>query len=346
MVKRIILAFMLGIAILLPSQALASSSADTAAISQTIAEHLLNQESSFSLSITNSVQLKQLDTLLKTAIYQNDYIHYIVGEYSYSAKQSKATGIKATFSITYLENKAQTIYVTEQVQKILKEIIEPSMNNLQKEKAIHDYIVSHIAYDTSLINHSAYAALTKGKTVCQGFALLTYRMLDEAGITNRIVEGYAGGISHAWNLVRLDGKWYQLDTTWDDPVPFEKGRIMDTYFNLTDAEMQKDHIWVHRNYPAATTIFKDKTNVKAAIKTETNSEIIATVQQLQKKVEAAMNKKQSQLTLQYKLVSRNLIKDLQYAVVNKTKLGVQKIEYTSVKGKDGIIKLAIYFKYT
>jgi transglutaminase/protease-like cytokinesis protein 3 len=312
MIKRIMLAFILGIAICLPSQAIASSLADTGAISHAIAEHLLKQESSFSLSIANSVQLKQLDTLLKTAINQNDYIHYIVGGYSYSAKQSISTEIQATFSITYLENKAQTIYVTTQVQKILKEIIKPTMNDLQKEKAIHDYIVSHIAYDTSLVNYSAYAALTKGKTVCQGFALLTYRMLDEAGITNRIVEGYAGGISHAWNLVQLDGKWYQLDTTWDDPVPFEKGRIMDTYFNLTDTELQKDHMWIHHNYPAATTIFKSK------------SEIIATVQQLQKKVEAAMNKKESTLTLQYKLVSRNLVKDLQRAVINKTKLGVQK----------------------
>jgi hypothetical protein len=248
-----------------------------------------------------------------------------------------------TFTIHYLENTSQTSYVTTQVQKILKDIIKPVMNDFQKEKAIHDYIVSHIAYDTTLANYSAYAALTKGKTVCQGFALLTYRMLDEAGITNRIVEGYAGGRSHAWNLVQIEGNWYQLDTTWDDPVPFEKGRIMDTYFNLTDASLRKDHSWIQTDYPAATTIYKDKTKVEA--KAEIKIEVITTVQSLQKKVEAAMSKKEPQVILQYKLASRNLVKDLQSAVINKTKLGVKTIEYSSQKGKNGIITLAVYFKY-
>jgi hypothetical protein len=353
MIQRRMLVLILIIAIFLPSQALAASPVSNATISQTIAVHLLNQEQTFSLSITNSSQLKQLDALIKAALKSNDYIHYIVDGYSYSAKQTGTSGIYATFTISYLENKTQTSYVTTQVKKILNDIIKPAMNDFQKEKAIHDYIVSHIAYDTSLVNYSAYAALTKGKTVCQGFSLLAYRMLDEAGITNQIVEGYAGGKPHAWNLVQIEGNWFQLDTTWDDPVPFEKGRIMDTYFNLTDAELRKDHSWIQTNYPAATTIYKDKTIVKAAaekvvetvVKTETKIEVITTVQGLQKKIEAAMSKKAPKLTMQYKLAARNLVKDLQSAAVNKKKLGVKTIEYSSQKGKDGIITLAIYFKY-
>jgi hypothetical protein len=349
MIQRRMLVLFLIIAISLPTHALAASPMSNEALSQTIASHLLNQEHSFSLTIDNSAQLKQLDTLTKAALISNDYIHYIVSEYRYSAKETKLSGIKATFTITYLENKTQTSYVTTQVQKILKEIIKPAMNDFQKEKAIHDYVVSHIAYDTNLVNYSAYAALTKGKTVCQGFALLTYRMLDEVGITNRIVEGYAGGRSHAWNLVQIEGNWYQLDTTWDDPVPFVKGRIMDTYFNLTDAELRKDHSWINSNYPAATTIYKDKPEAPAIAvtiaKTETKIEVITTVQGLQTKVEAAMTKKEPMLTMQYKLATRNLVKDLQSAAVNKKKLGVKTIEYSSQKGKDGIITLAIYFKY-
>jgi hypothetical protein len=343
MIQRRLLVLILIIAIFMPSHALAVSPVSNTTISQTIAGHLLNQEQTFSLSLTHSAQLKQLDVLIKAAVKSNDYIQYIIGGYSYSAKQTGTSGIMVTFTIHYLENKSQTSNVTTQVQKILKDIIKPVMNNFQKEKAIHDYIVSHIAYDTTLANYSAYAALTKGKTVCQGFALLTYRMLDEAGITNRIVEGYAGGRSHAWNLVQIEGNWYQLDTTWDDPVPFEKGRIMDTYFNLTDASLRKDHSWIQTDYPAATTIYKDKTKVEA--KAEIKIEVITTVQSLQKKVEAAMSKKEPQVILQYKLASRNLVKDLQSAVINKTKLGVKTIEYSSQKGKNGIITLAVYFKY-
>jgi hypothetical protein len=349
MIQRKMLVLFLIIAIFMPTHALAASPVSNTALSQTIASHLLNQDRSFSLTIANSTQLKQLDTLTKAALISNDYIHYIVSEYRYSAIETKLSGIKATFTITYLENKTQTSYVTTQVQKILKEIIKPEMKDFQKEKAIHDYIVSNIAYDTNLVNYSAYAALTKGKTVCQGFALLTYRMLDEVGITNRIVEGYAGGRPHAWNLVQIEGNWYQLDTTWDDPVPFVKGRIMDTYFNLTDTELKKDHSWIQTNYPAATTIYKDKPKAAAialkAAKKETKIEVITTVQGLQSKVEAAMTKKEPKLTMQYKLATRNLVKDLQSAVVNKKKLGVKTIEYSSQKGKGGIITLAIYFNY-
>ncbi|QGQ95899.1 transglutaminase [Paenibacillus psychroresistens] len=350
MIHRRMTLLILIFSLLMPTQGFAATTTtDNSVLSKTLVAHLLNQDRSFSITIANKAQLKQLDTLIKAAIKVNDYTHYIIGGYSYSAKETKSSGIKATFTITYLENKTQTAYVTTQVKQILKDIIKPTMDDFQKERAIHDYIVSHIAYDTNLVNYSAYAALTKGKTVCQGFALLTYRMLDEVGIKNRIVEGHAGGRSHAWNLVFIGGSWYQLDTTFDDPVPFEKGRIIDTYFNLTDAELGKDHTWVRGNYPAATTIYKDKTKVAAktdkAIKAETKAEVISTVQGLKTKIEAAMSRKDPKLTLLYKLASRNLVKDLQSAAVNKKELGVRTIEYSAQRDKDGITTLVLYFKY-
>ncbi len=76
------------------------------------------------------------------------------------------------------------------------------------------------ADDTSVVKHSDYHALVAPyKTVCQGYELLTYKMLKQAGINTKIVIGTGNGESHAWNLVYLVGKWYQLDTTWDDSVP-------------------------------------------------------------------------------------------------------------------------------
>ncbi|MEI0738920.1 hypothetical protein VQ056_23700 [Paenibacillus sp. JTLBN-2024] len=51
---------------------------------------------------------------------------------------------------------------------------------------------------------------------------------------------------HAWNLVLLDGKWYHLDTTWDDPAPDRKGEIGFGYYLRTDAQMKKDHAWTKK----------------------------------------------------------------------------------------------------
>lgn len=90
-------------------------------------------------------------------------------------------------------------------------------------KAIHDYVVKHVSYDTSYKAYTAYEALVNRSAVCQGYALLTYQLLKEAGIENHFVTGTGDGQPHAWNLVKIENKWYHLDTTFDDPVPDEQG---------------------------------------------------------------------------------------------------------------------------
>jgi hypothetical protein len=68
-------------------------------------------------------------------------------------------------------------------------------------------------------------------------------MMKQAGIPVKIMEGTSRGISHTWNLVQIGGKWYHLDTTWDDPVPDIAGRTSYNYYNLTDAQIRPDHKW-------------------------------------------------------------------------------------------------------
>lgn len=60
--------------------------------------------------------------------------------------------------------------------------------------------------------------------------------------------------SHAWNLVLLNGAWYHLDTTWDDPDPSPEGGISTLYYMRTDAQMRLDHTWT-KSYPAASTSY-------------------------------------------------------------------------------------------
>jgi hypothetical protein len=230
---------------------------------ESLKEHMLNQETDFQITIDNSSEFKQIKGYVDALLAEQDYLHYIYKSMSY-----EYDGIsKTTFTIAYLESKAQTDYVSQQAKTIVSSIITPSMNVYEKEKAIHDYVVSHLAYDLTLIEHSAYGGLTKGSTVCQGYALLTYRLLTEAGIENKIVEGRAGGQLHTWNLVNLAGNWYHLDTTWDDPVPDVKGKLTYKYFNLTDAQIKRDHTWTGSDYPATSTDFIQKINQEVQLGT-------------------------------------------------------------------------------
>ena len=65
--------------------------------------------------------------------------------------------------------------------------------------------------------------------------------MDLLGIPCVRISGTANGGGHAWNAVKLDGEWYQVDVTWDDPIPDSPGNIQYGYFNITDEEMMKDH---------------------------------------------------------------------------------------------------------
>ncbi|QJD86448.1 transglutaminase domain-containing protein [Cohnella herbarum] len=198
---------------------------------------------------------KDIKELMEAAMNSDDYLHYIVKKYGYTAsiKGSTAT-IK--FSFTYWETLAQSNEVKKRVTNVLARILKPGMNDHQKEKTIHDWIVTNLAYDTRLVSYSAYDGIVNGKTVCQGYALLTYEMMRQAGIPVKIVEGTSRGIAHTWNLVQLDGKWYHLDTTWDDPVPDVAGRIAYNYYNLTDSQLRTDHKWKPSAlYPNAVTPF-------------------------------------------------------------------------------------------
>ncbi|MDQ0194141.1 S-layer homology domain-containing protein [Paenibacillus wynnii] len=165
--------------------------------------------------------------------------------------------------LLFQDDRTKKIY--EESARVAADIIKPGMSDMEKEIAIHDYIILHTAYDYD--NYlkdtlpddvfSAYGVLFNGSAVCQGYAYTAHLLLELAGIDSEIVIGTADGISHAWNKVKIDNEYYNLDVTWDDPVPDEKGRLIYSYFNVTDKELMKDHIWETAKWPEATAISKN-----------------------------------------------------------------------------------------
>lgn len=151
-----------------------------------------------------------------------------------------------TVELSYTSYDEQAAYVDQRTNEILAQIITPGMSDYDKVKAVHDWIVLNMEYDLTLKNSFPYEALTTGKVVCYGYALLTYQMLEKVGVRTLLIvgpvrDGYSSGSSssalHGWNMVRIDGEWYQYDATWDDPVPDEKGRILYNFFLISDERM-------------------------------------------------------------------------------------------------------------
>ncbi len=175
-----------------------------------------------------------LDQARDEATNGDDYLAYCI--LGWSRNSSGGDGdVAVTMAMTYVADYSQELQVNQRVGEILSTLITADMNPEEKEKEIHDWIVANVEYDTNQAERSAYSALFLGKTVCQGYALLTYKMLDQVGVPARIVNSSA--MNHAWNMVNLCGNWYHLDATWDDPVPDVPGRILYTYYNLSDSEI-------------------------------------------------------------------------------------------------------------
>ena len=204
---------------------------------------------------TNSNTKEVMNTLFnayKEVASKNEYTNNNRSNVSYGLSGSPGN-YTFTLKITYRETKEQTEYVMKQAKAIVSSITQVGMDDHEKVKAIHDYVVKHVSYDTSYKAYTAYEALVNRSAVCQGYALLTYQLLKEAGIENHFVVGTGDGQPHAWNLVKIENKWYHLDTTFDDPLPDEQGRVTYSYFNLSDEQIARNHEWNRGEYPQATT---------------------------------------------------------------------------------------------
>ena len=127
--------------------------------------------------------------------------------------------------------------------EILDETLEPGMSDYEIAKALHDYVVLNTAYGfpdnvpRPTAVYSGYFSLLWGCGVCTDYAMAYQLLMDMAGVPCEVVTND----THAWNVVQIDGEWYHVDTTWDDPTPNREGYVRYNYFLKSDAYMSRDH---------------------------------------------------------------------------------------------------------
>ena len=124
----------------------------------------------------------------------------------------------------YYTTHEQELELDARVSQALAEMQLEGMSREQKIRTIYDYVCRHVAYDNDhesdyMLQYTAYAALVNGTAVCQGYSVLLYRLLLEAGIDCRFIGGESDGVGHAWNIVKLGGTYYCEDSTWDSIMP-------------------------------------------------------------------------------------------------------------------------------
>lgn len=143
----------------------------------------------------------------------------------------------STYYAEGILSKSDLIYKEEYAKKIRDKIVNnlKGYSNYEKIKYVHNWLIDNLEYDTTYKQtdiHNVYGALVNRKVVCEGYARAFKYILDGLDIENILVSGTATNSnnsteSHAWNYVKLDGKWYAIDVTWDDPIIKGGGRLTD-----------------------------------------------------------------------------------------------------------------------
>jgi len=177
---------------------------------------------------------------------------------TYGKKVTYALSIAPADSNGYLANGLES---KEKVHEILNEIKETrdsivkSLSGIDYNKIMHahDWIINNLDYEQNITNNNVYnlyGALIEKSAVCEGYAEALKYILDEVDIPCVLVSGTATNSEgkterHEWNYVQLYGKWYAIDSTWDDPVIKGTGyvsySIKHRYFLVGSNEMNKNH---------------------------------------------------------------------------------------------------------
>ena len=119
----------------------------------------------------------------------------------------------------------------EAVEEFIEDI-DSTQSEAQIAIDVHDKLIEMAIYDYNVLDtkkndraHTAFGALVRNSSgqehycVCDGYSLAYTYILQQLGLEATVVTGMAGSDSlggHAWSLVKIDGKWYEVDSTWDD----------------------------------------------------------------------------------------------------------------------------------
>ena len=185
-------------------------------------------------------------------------VYYNIETTTIGNKKSYKVFLNEGKGTTYLSDEFSTVSrvnsAINEVEQIKKQIVQNKKeNDYQNVKMVHDYLIDNAEYDQTLAKpniRNIYGTLIEKSCVCEGYAEAFKYLLDALDIPCVIVSGTATNSqgeteNHAWNYVKLNGIWYAVDCTWDDPIIIGNGKINESikyqYFLKGSKEFNTSH---------------------------------------------------------------------------------------------------------
>lgn len=165
----------------------------------------------------------------------NGFVH------PYNSFKSIETAYNTQGKITLNVHKIYTDEMIKEINKVVDKVymeeLNISMSEEEKIKAIHDYIINNSKYDSDRINgitryssNTAYGNLIEGYGICSGYTDAMAIFLNKMNIPNYKISSD----KHIWNLVYINGKWLNLDLTFDDPITSNNEDVLQHDYFLID----------------------------------------------------------------------------------------------------------------
>lgn len=200
------------------------------------------------LSLDETINIKnfkiddaELEAIMQDILKNEPMVFYWDGYYSWSYTFSgKVTKVYFEYTDTAEQINEKKQFVEQELSAIIASVPE-GLDNYETAVYLHDYICVNFKYDLDYEIRDIYSVLKYGEAVCMGYAYLYDELLARVGIESRAVISPQTSLNHMWNEILLEGVWYHVDATWDDPIPDGFGRSLHTNIFMSDDMLRSTH---------------------------------------------------------------------------------------------------------
>ena len=220
---------------------------ETRIVYDEVLDAILSHEEEVSVS---TVDTKILENAYKAVCADYGGLFWVSG-YVYTQYTRGGNLVGMDFTPKYTMSYEERVGTQEQIDDSVEELlagISISDSDYEKAKYVFEILIQNVDYDASMENNQNIISVFLSRaTVCQGYACATQYLLNHLGVPSTIVTGTAEGESHAWNLVRLDGCYYYMDTTWGNSRYLDGSSQIEKYVNysylaVTSEEISRTHV--------------------------------------------------------------------------------------------------------
>ena len=192
--------------------------------------------------LDTDINVSQLNDIMMAVYNDHPELFWVQTQYEYQyGNNHEVYSIKLIYNETVNNISDNMETFNQRVNEIVR-LADEYETDAEKELFVHDYLIQRIQYnERAPMNQSAFSALVNGESVCAGYSRAFQHIMMQLNIPTYYCTGVADGGPHAWNIIKLEDNYYNVDSLWDDSIGEQFGTMCHLYFNIPDSDFNIEH---------------------------------------------------------------------------------------------------------